>query len=363
MRLKSFIIIFVMVLCGKSFALNEKELVLAAGGTNITDVNKVEEILNSGVKVNRSVIIGESIREWTALLRAISYDNYRWSYSGYLVMDSLEYKKNRDVVFAEQYEAIINNYKIVKLLIENGANVNDQKGDPPIVEAAYSSNMLIMNLLIDNGAKINKTRNGKSAIAYYCMRPDFDMAVVNWLFNKGGKYLNKSKKDMSLEKPIYNGDLERVKFLCQIGVDPNKTADGIPYLFKALELKKANIEIIKFLVEAGAKINKIDYNKLVVKDQNVISYFREVGVSEKKIMKVDKIYNPLINKIFFYCIIVIAGFIVLSVIVGSIMRNPQHYKDELENALRISNFKCSRCGQYVSAGDEKCWYCGAKFRS
>ncbi len=67
------------------------------------------------------------------------------------------------------YTAREGNYKISRLLIEKGANVNSQsnQGYTPLILAAYNGNIEIVELLMENGADKTLTdKNKKNAIDY-----------------------------------------------------------------------------------------------------------------------------------------------------------------------------------------------------
>ena len=64
-------------------------------------------------------------------------------------------------------------YDIVKLLIENKANVNHKAASdgctPLIVATQYSTTYTIVELLIKNGSNVNATDNkGRTALSYAC---------------------------------------------------------------------------------------------------------------------------------------------------------------------------------------------------
>jgi ankyrin repeat protein len=56
--------------------------------------------------------------------------------------------------------AINNNTDLVKLLIKNGADVNDNSnGVTPLYAASRNGNFSIVKILIENGADVNKANN------------------------------------------------------------------------------------------------------------------------------------------------------------------------------------------------------------
>jgi ankyrin repeat protein len=94
-------------------------------------------------------------------------------------------------------------YNIVKLLIDNKANVNHKAssdGYTPLIRAVNFENYTIVDILIKNGADVNATDNkGETVLEYACNR-NVDYAsytIINNLLEHGA-FVN--TKTTSLEK-------------------------------------------------------------------------------------------------------------------------------------------------------------------
>ncbi|MBX2842757.1 MAG: ankyrin repeat domain-containing protein [Flammeovirgaceae bacterium] len=80
----------------------------------------------------------------------------------------------------------ISNYKIVELLIKNGANVNAKQiqGVTPLHSAAHNGETEIVKLLLENGAEVNaKMETGQTAMA---MAIDKNFGAITDLLRENG---------------------------------------------------------------------------------------------------------------------------------------------------------------------------------
>jgi ankyrin repeat protein len=129
--------------------------------------------------------------------------------------------------------------KIVKLLLENGANVNDQYA---LLTAIKNNYLEITKLLIENGADVNA--NNGAALAGASQRGHLE--IVKLLLSPTvGADVNASKA------LAVASDLEIVKFLIENGADVNAN-NGVALDYAS---RNGNLEIVKFLLENGADVN------------------------------------------------------------------------------------------------------------
>ena len=78
--------------------------------------------------------------------------------------------------------------KIVKLLIDNGADVDAQPkyGDTALVDAIYEGHTEIVKLLVDKGADVNvKNKFGYTALLETCGQPGVKSETVRQLIDIG----------------------------------------------------------------------------------------------------------------------------------------------------------------------------------
>ena len=134
-----------------------------------------------------------------------------------------------------------NNYKIVKYLIEKGADVNQENKDgvTPLMTACFNGNINIVKYLVENGADINKEN-----MYYKIMHSMYDIC-------KDDIYEDDIYKDDIYKDDIYKDDIYE---------DDN----DIYNLCFIAPLKVACIygreDIVKYLIDKGANVNIKDCN-------------------------------------------------------------------------------------------------------
>jgi ankyrin repeat protein len=120
--------------------------------------------------------------------------------------------------------------EIVRLLVENGANVNVvvHKYITPLFNAAGSGNLEMVRLLVDLGADVNHLEDGGTVLHNACAYCAYDR-------------------------------IEVVKFLLQKGADPDLLDDeGRTPLFFCIE--KNCLECVQVLISHGASTDITDKN-------------------------------------------------------------------------------------------------------
>ena len=157
--------------------------------------------------------------------------------------------------------AYTGNDKIVDVLLQFGAKI-DQKGTFGIKNRGYicSATALwcaswmghynIVKLLVDNGANVNlPTDNGSTPILVACHQGSFE--IVRFLVESGADVnATNNYKETCLNSPSEKGYYKIVQYLLENGADPKCVRDrGI----SALHLSAAwgHFEISKLLIESG----------------------------------------------------------------------------------------------------------------
>lgn len=155
--------------------------------TKNNDKDKVKELLNSGVNIDER----SNTNQRTALMWAVNGGNTRMV--KFLIKRGADvnlFDNSLDTALHYGGQGIIENLTIVKLLVENGANVNfiNANGIMPIV---LYHDVQIFQYLIDNGADINCKINNKSLLYYLCKSNRDELVKI--LLNSGVEINEESK--------------------------------------------------------------------------------------------------------------------------------------------------------------------------
>ncbi|WP_369048224.1 ankyrin repeat domain-containing protein [Tenacibaculum sp. UWU-22] len=114
----------------------------------------------------------------TTLLIVLSFESISASTQPHLTKATTSLKKSGVSVFCKLITT--GNYAVVKVMIENGTDINKKStGLTPLMFAARYNRAKIAQLLIDNGAKLTvKSDNGYTAIEYAKMSKANDALAV-----------------------------------------------------------------------------------------------------------------------------------------------------------------------------------------
>lgn len=171
--------------------------------------------------------------------------------------DMITFKRGLD---NDLYKIInTNNSEGVKKLIAAGADVNAvdrYRVTTPLIAASAKGFINIVKILIDNGANVNKyVTLGLTPLMSASGNGHLD--VVRLLVEKGAKPDFAIKyKETALMHASLKGHLPVVKYLIKRGADPNlQNVEGVTALMFAVQNRK-NFEVVKYLVEHGADLNK-----------------------------------------------------------------------------------------------------------
>ena len=176
--------------------------------------------------------------------------------------------------------------KSLKVLVQNGANVNagNQLGETPVMSAAAGGFSNIVDYLIDSGADLNATNHmGQSSFIYAARNGNVEM--VKYLQGKGIE-VRDGEFEMALIDAIERNSIEMVKTLIEMGADVNDQAlqhavlignsemvrylvvdhggnvslvvNGNPILSMAVE--RSYTEIVQCLIDNGADVEEKNSN-------------------------------------------------------------------------------------------------------
>ncbi|WP_347292251.1 ankyrin repeat domain-containing protein, partial [uncultured Brachyspira sp.] len=167
--------------------------------------------------------------------------------------------------------AAINDYDMVKFLVEKGADVNAKTHfeyssvvtplllslDYEHIESRYDENSSVAEYLINNGADINVTNEDGETPLMYASKVH-NIKVIELLIQKGADI--NAFDNYGNTALIYGvNNLETVKLLVENGADVNFYKGGSTALISACEYShERNIDVIKYLVSKNANINAQD---------------------------------------------------------------------------------------------------------
>ncbi len=214
-----------LIICGVvpgAFAVHEKGLIEAAGNGNWADVRSW---ILKGANVNASGEYGQ-----TPLMLAIvnnNYDAVEFLLKNDANIEARDYLDRTPLRLAAEISGKLDNIKIVRLLLQYGAKIDDQSkiGCTALMEAARSGNAAIVRLLISYSAGVRlKTGFGHTALHW---------AAESGCTEAAGALLDK--------------DPDIIDAFDVYGETP---------LIYAIKYKRS--EMVKFLIERGANRDAID---------------------------------------------------------------------------------------------------------
>ncbi|OUL34366.1 hypothetical protein BV372_14115 [Nostoc sp. T09] len=146
-----------------------------------------------------------------------------------------------------------NRPEMVRLLIQRGANVNQQdiQGQTALMHALGYSDLGVITALIEAGADLNiRDRDGNTAL----MKAEFagKSKAANILKQAGAS--QEGLKEVELIQAVNHGDIEKVKSLLQEKINVNLRVGETTALCRAAF--KGHHEIAKLLIAAGADVNQ-----------------------------------------------------------------------------------------------------------
>ena len=249
-----------------------------------------------------NVIINEKGNEGATLLKLL-FQHLNFSKNNFILHFLINYYWNKNPLSKKELNTIINNenkklsitlessyinmplfmacYKkydsIVKVLIENGANVNVTKKnifdhtETPLSVACGNGNESIVKYLVERGAYINVELNTydsiKTPLSIAC--ENGKESIIKYLVEHGANINVKLKSNDSIKTPLSiaceNGNESIVKYLIENGANINVELKRYSNI-KSIKCKKGDEPIIDYLICHGAnttvELIRYDYNTL-----------------------------------------------------------------------------------------------------
>ncbi|KAF5353830.1 hypothetical protein D9758_010616 [Tetrapyrgos nigripes] len=188
--------------------------------------------------------------------------------------------------FALQAAAFWGHLDIVKYLVEKGTDVNAKGGEFgfALQAAAFRGHLDIVKYLVEKGADVN-AKGGPYGFALQAAVEEGHLDIVKYLVEKGADVNAKGGEyGFALQAAAYMGNLDIVKYLVEKGADVN--AEGGKYGFALQAAATEDLGLGKYLVGKGADVNakegehgfalqaaahwgKLDVVKYFVEEENV----------------------------------------------------------------------------------------------
>lgn len=149
-----------------------------------------------------------------------------------------------------------NNYKIIKLLIENGVDLNDKIDEIyPIMYSCFHKNYKITKLLIENGANVNiKNDKDNYPIIYACFANSFEIVQL-LIDNNASIYVKNCFDKTPLSIVCKNNNLKLLKLFFDTGFD---LENNIYKKYKYLKIWKHlhdKIDIFNLLIQENIYVD------------------------------------------------------------------------------------------------------------
>jgi ankyrin repeat protein len=213
--------------------------------------------------------------------------------------------------------AYTNNTDLVKWLLKNGVNPNQQGflGRTPIYNAIVKDNFEILKMLVAaKGDLKHEIENGTNYLTIATKGATFNNDIIKFLLESG---ISQNGMHAALGRLIINEDMQSINTWMENGFDLSQaTISNLVSLdFTKLLLqkgarinnfdlssivKKGNLEILQFLNEKGMKLEAQNAIYLAVKHQkiSVLSYLLKEGFTPNLLYKEENArYTPIMKAI------------------------------------------------------------------
>ena len=131
----------------------------------------------------------------------------------------------------------------------------DDKGNTPLYRATRFNNTRMIKKLIDAGANIN-SKNERKKTPLHLAAGFKKIETVRLLVTEGANLESRDKNGVTpLHEAVFMRKGDSVEYLIENGADVNSVAhNGISVLHTSIT-HQIYIELVRFLIEAGAKVN------------------------------------------------------------------------------------------------------------
>ena len=184
--------------------------------------------------------------------------------------------------------AVFNDLNMVKKLVSAGADVNAVNYFPEssaLMKAVENNNIEMVKFLLKNGADVNLA-TPKFNLTAIDFAANYNMASILLSYNAKVDKINGYTYYTPLQKAILLNDMQMIKAYL-----PKSNIYQKEYLFKKdamyYAVSKRNIDAVKLLIEAGAKITPLEYEtyKNMVSNENILNMLSNIIDKDKKEVK------------------------------------------------------------------------------
>lgn len=181
--------------------------------------------------------------------------------------------------------------KIVAQLLSAGANPNTKNGHNSysktvLTIATRNSDRATVKILLENGANPNDNISDRSSYALYIAADRDESEIVKLLLNNGAKDLNKRHDDPALRKAFERGNAEIVRLLIETEANP-----------KTLEYRGFGLDLTQLAKEySNSPINQAKYTEIAT-ILEAATYVRQGILSKKngELIKAKKDFDRAIK--------------------------------------------------------------------
>lgn len=170
----------------------------------------------------------------------------------------------------------------VKIIVSNNSSVKinekDINGATPLMWAAYEGNIKIIKILLESGADINASDNFSQSVLCYACGPHGSFEAIKYLIDNGA---NVNPDTNGNDTPLMHASMwvsnDAVKYLLKKGARVNdKTKQGDTALLLVGSAGDVlTLKVVKTLIEAGA-----DYNCKNTKGETIFLKMKKYGRNE-----------------------------------------------------------------------------------
>lgn len=240
----------------------------------------------------------------TALMSAVSYNDIEGVRFFTKNNPEIVNKRNLGGASALHIACREKNYEIVKILIENGADINivDNEGWTPLMRVASMGDEKITELLVQNDARIDIVNNfSETAIVHsaianctQCLKAIIDNRLIAKNFELGNQsYENILKKELETVKAIAikYGNVEMENFANEIEKQINELIEiraKKHYEQEKIELAQASTQAIEQAIAANQNTNNQQYKDRLEINNNQVSDQENANKNDNNIQNINK---------------------------------------------------------------------------